>query len=115
MRSICQRLIDRANQLGGPDNITVIAARFDGDALRAASHGDSFGYNTFPLAGTLNEETRAIPQEEFEHARSAKDHARLGAPEPVVEARRRAAQPVFLLLGVIALLAVIWFLFALFG
>ena len=115
VRSICQRLIDRANQLGGPDNITVIAARFDGDALRAASHGDSFGYNTFPLAGTLNEETRAIPQEEFEHARSAKDHARLGAPEPVVEARRRAAQPVFLLLGVIALLAVIWFLFALFG
>lgn len=115
VRSICQRLIDRANQLGGPDNITVIAARFDGDALRAASHGDSFGYNTFPLAGTLNEETRAIPQEEFEHARSAKDHARRGAPEPVVEARRRAAQPVFLLLGVIALLAVLWFLFALFG
>jgi protein phosphatase len=115
VRSICQRLIDRANQLGGPDNITVIAARFDGDALRAASPGDSFGYNTFPLAGTLNEETRAIPQKEFEYARTAKNHAQRGAPEPAIEARRRAAQPVFLLLGVIALLAVIWFLFALFS
>ncbi|MEY4956595.1 MAG: hypothetical protein RL409_852, partial [Gemmatimonadota bacterium] len=41
--------------------------------------------------------------------------AQRGAPEPAIEARRRAAQPVFLLLGVIALLAVIWFLFALFS
>src|SRR4029077_19862758 len=29
----CKMLIDRANENGGPDNITVIAARFDGSRL----------------------------------------------------------------------------------
>jgi len=143
MRSICKRLVDRANQLGGPDNITVIAARFDGDALRASGNGDSFGYNTFPLAGTLNDDarepfppmrearstlksdptprfgtpmpSRALLEEEFERAQAAEDHALLGAPEPVVEERRRAVQPVFLVLGLIAFLAITWLLFELLG
>ena len=29
----CRELIDRANENGGPDNITVIVARFEGDGL----------------------------------------------------------------------------------
>jgi len=142
MRAICQRLVDRANQLGGPDNITVIAARFDGDALTASGNGDSFGYTAFPLAGTMNDDarqtplpkrearptlksdptprygtpmpSRAILEEDFERARAAEDHALLGAPEPVVEERRRAVQPIFMVLGFIALIAVVWLLFALF-
>src|SRR6478672_7812141 len=31
--SACKRMIDRANEMGGPDNITVIVARFDGEGL----------------------------------------------------------------------------------
>lgn len=30
---VCKQLIERANEAGGPDNITVVAARFDGDGL----------------------------------------------------------------------------------
>src|SRR6185436_8774568 len=29
----CRKLIDKANQAGGPDNITVIISRFDGEGL----------------------------------------------------------------------------------
>jgi protein phosphatase len=58
VRGICARLIERANQRGGPDNITVVAARFDGDALEATSSSDTTGYTAFPLAGTLNDESR---------------------------------------------------------
>ena len=35
----CRKLIDEANQRGGEDNITVIVARFDGDALPEGEKG----------------------------------------------------------------------------
>lgn len=47
----CKRLIDLANENGGPDNITVIAARFEGEGLVRPSHGDPVGHRVFPLAG----------------------------------------------------------------
>jgi hypothetical protein len=37
----CRLLIERANQRGGEDNITVVIARFDGEALNAAGDGKS--------------------------------------------------------------------------
>ena len=37
VEQLCHRLVDRANELGGPDNITVIAAQFDGDGLLPAT------------------------------------------------------------------------------
>src|SRR3954467_2997771 len=47
--SACRRLIDRANEKGGPDNITVIAARFDGSRLEPPVTTDEVGHRVFPL------------------------------------------------------------------
>jgi protein phosphatase len=46
----CKRMIDRANEMGGPDNITVIAARFDGEGLADPAESDDVGHRIFPLA-----------------------------------------------------------------
>src|SRR5580765_1674117 len=45
----CNRLIDRANESGGPDNITVIIARFDGPGLQASVIDDEVGHRVFQL------------------------------------------------------------------
>ena len=42
--AVCHNLVALANERGGPDNITVVAARFDGDGLPAVS-GDEPGYH----------------------------------------------------------------------
>ncbi|MDF1505701.1 protein phosphatase 2C domain-containing protein [Roseisolibacter sp. H3M3-2] len=49
LAALCRELIARANATGGPDNITVVAARFDGAGLVDASQGDAIGHQRFPL------------------------------------------------------------------
>ena len=138
VETMCKRLIARANELGGPDNITVIAARFDGAPLDSCIEGDAVGYNTYPLAGTLNHDTVEAPQPaqplrsglrsdptprygtpapsaaaleaEFARAAAAEDAAALGAPEEVVEERRRKVEPLYFILLLIAIAAVMWLL-----
>ena len=46
-------LIDRANESGGPDNITVVVARFEGDGLDAPAETDDVGHRIFPLSTRL--------------------------------------------------------------
>jgi serine/threonine protein phosphatase PrpC len=49
LMAACKKLIDKANEAGGPDNITVILARFEGDGLTSVQAGDSVGHRTFTL------------------------------------------------------------------
>lgn len=48
----CQTLIDRANENGGPDNITVVAVRFEGEGLRAAEPDEHVGHEVYRLPGS---------------------------------------------------------------
>lgn len=41
LNAACRRLVELANERGGEDNITVIAARFDGEALHSAAQSNS--------------------------------------------------------------------------
>jgi len=58
----CRELVDRANEQGGPDNITVIAARFEGEGLGVAEQGDRVGHAVYRLPGS---ETPTEPHGEF--------------------------------------------------
>ena len=49
LMAVCKQLIDKANANGGPDNITVIAVRFDGEALSDPEAGDNVGHQRFAL------------------------------------------------------------------
>jgi serine/threonine protein phosphatase PrpC len=51
----CDRLIATANDQGGPDNITVVAARFEGNGLNVARAQDEVGYRGFSEAARTEE------------------------------------------------------------
>ena len=47
LEEVCSTLIDLANANGGPDNITVIAVRFEGPGLAAVSSADDVGHRVY--------------------------------------------------------------------
>ena len=52
LQNACDKLIALANERGGPDNITVVVARFDGDGLRPPNGQDEVGHQVYPLIDT---------------------------------------------------------------
>jgi hypothetical protein len=48
---LCSALIDLANTRGGPDNITVVAARFEGPGLPLTVTEQEPGHHVFALPG----------------------------------------------------------------
>jgi protein phosphatase len=62
LSDLCGALIDLANERGGPDNITVVTARFDGDGLPEPSASEGVGYAVYHLAAGDDEElTTTVP------------------------------------------------------
>ena len=47
--ALCSALIALANERGGPDNITAIAVRFDGDGVPEPGNEDAVGHQVYPL------------------------------------------------------------------
>ena len=125
----CERLIDRANEAGGPDNITVIVARFDGAALRAVTEADEVGHRVFRLAETGQTPARSVdtvvdrqtptqpipvvahPRPEERDLTSSPDAADLPAYEaPAVSPARRSAGRLIAIVLFVALVALAaWF------
>ncbi len=72
------KLIALANERGGPDNITVVVARFDGEGLRPVGAAEEVGYQVYPLIDT---ETSTEPVPVYTGSRP---------PEPARRGRWRA-------------------------
>ncbi len=97
VRSICERLVALANERGGPDNITVVAVRFDGEGLPGRAPSDP-GYHEFPPQAQVPslQPTAAFPA------------ATPPTPIPAVVRPRRSRTPlivagVVVMLGLLAL------------
>ena len=84
---VCKKLIDRANENGGPDNITVIAVRFDGEGLVDPGSEDSVGHAVFTIADD-NTPTTPVPTYVRRHSGTPP----VGAPA-VSESRKTVELP----------------------
>ncbi len=59
--ALCSALIDLANARGGPDNITVVAAHFDGEGLEEANGSDGVGHQRYHLSQSTTPPEPAVP------------------------------------------------------
>src|SRR6266850_592710 len=88
LATACDKLIALANDRGGPDNITVVIARFEGDGLPADT-AEQAGHQTYPLIDT---ETSTEPVPVYK-----------GSKPPVPARKARARWLILLLAGAAAL------------
>ena len=56
LSALCSALVDLANSRGGPDNITVVAARFAGDGVPEPGGTSGVGYQTYDVDADLGDE-----------------------------------------------------------
>jgi protein phosphatase len=100
LSDLCAALIELANERGGPDNITVVAAHFEGDGLPEPSEAEGVGYSVYHLPDSEPTEERPLP---------APDTVAATAPPPtVLGSRARALLLMAAVLCLIAALLAVW-------
>jgi protein phosphatase len=94
LSDLCSSLIDLANERGGPDNITVVVAHFEGGGLPEPGPSEDVGYTVYHLAdGESEEEPTTAPIVS----------AAVAAPPPMVGSSR--TRTMLLMAAVLCLLA----------
>jgi PPM family protein phosphatase len=110
LAALCSALIDLANERGGPDNITVVAARFEGEGLPEANGTEGVGHQAYqPTQNTTVPDLKPIPADAegaggdllARPEESASDYA------PTMD-RVRSLALVLVILGVLLLLLTVW-------
>jgi protein phosphatase len=108
LASACSAMIDLANGRGGPDNITVVLARFEGEGLDEARGTGEVGYQEYPLPEgampTLERETPGAPLPPSpQPSADAPSEAAPAEPPPEPTAQRRGFRvPLGAVVGLIA-------------
>jgi PPM family protein phosphatase len=100
LADLCSALIDLANDRGGPDNITVVAAHFEGEGLAEPNASEDVGYSVYhlPDGDVPDEEPTTVPTASV-----------VAAPPPtVLGSRARALLLMAAVLCLIAALLAVW-------
>ena len=98
-QALCAALIDLANERGGPDNITVITARFEGEGLAEAAGEDGVGYQSYRISAPTNQ------QDSDNAADTSTSSSDAGT---IALDRLRNLGLIMLLVGVVMLLLAVW-------
>jgi PPM family protein phosphatase len=108
-----ERLVELANSSGGPDNITVVIARFDGTGLDSAAPVDEVGHRVFdsPDIVTPTSTSPILRVESIPEPVDVAPHVEL--PPPSVERQKRGVLYVRVLaaVGIGLTLLVLWQVF----
>ena len=80
--TLCSALIDLANERGGPDNVTVVAAKFEGEGLAAEDAADGAGYQVYHLPDAESTDPEPPPLSEPPPPRPAPSADVVAAPLP---------------------------------
>ena len=108
--ALCSALIDLANERGGPDNITVVTARFEGEGLPEANGTEGVGHQSFhPVQTTTVPDLRPIRTDETGSGGLLSDTPEDSASDyaPPME-RIRSLALILVILGVLLLLLTVW-------